>query len=208
MPEASFSKDLNLPKGNSLYVKLASKGDKIKFRIAATPFYVTRHWNADNKTTIMCEKYNTDSPDKTCERCAKYDELMAKDKEEEAKPYRAITTFRYPILNYEGDIPAIFEFTAKSIHYTIKGYADEGLNVFACDWSVERTEEKPKYYNILRLNEGELTEKQQEALDKAKTFKLTDRQSSSVVSGEVDPKVKAFDEEKGKEDIEPEDLPF
>ena len=206
MPEASFSKDLNLPKGNSLYVKLAGKGDKIKFRIATTPFYVTRHWTSP-RTTELCEKYNSDNV-KPCKHCEEYDKLMAQDKKEEAKEHRPITTFKYPILNYEGDLPAIFEFTAKSIHYSIKGYADEGVDVFACDWSVERTEEQGNYYKVLRLNDSKLSEKQQEALDKAKTFKLADRQSSSVVSGEVDPKVKAFDEEKKSEDVNPDEIPF
>src|SRR4030042_4719148 len=98
-PDASFSKDINLPKGSSLYIKLASKGDKIKFRIAATPFYVTRHWTSP-RTTELCEKYNSES-EKPCKYCEEYDKLKAEGKKEEAGAHRPIATFSYPILNSE-----------------------------------------------------------------------------------------------------------
>ena len=208
MPDANFDKDLNLPKGSSLYIKLVNKGDKIKFRIATTPTYETRHW-VDKKTVVMCTKYNVDDPDESCKYCDQYTDAQAVGNQDLARQLKPTTTFRYPILNLATNQPGVFEFTARSIHYGIKNYADEGVDVMACDWSVERTEEKGNYYKLLRLSDKPLTEEQQESLEKAKKIMTKGRPSSSVTEGkdepEEDPNAVANSH---AEDVNPDDIPF
>ena len=51
MPEAQFGQRLNLPVGGGSFLKLKSKGDKIKFVIANTPHYETLHW-VDRKSVV------------------------------------------------------------------------------------------------------------------------------------------------------------
>lgn len=183
MQEANFNKNLNLPKLGGNFLKLKAKGDKIKFRIASTPHYETKHWLAARET-VMCAKFNSDDKKAVCVYCEKYQKLQDVGEKEEAKQMAPVTTFYYPILNLENNTPAIFQFTAKGIHYTIKGYADENVNVFGCDWSVERTEEPGNYYKILRLGNDELTPVQKEAYEAAKLIKLKAKESASVVLDE------------------------
>jgi len=204
MPEAPFDKNINLPKGSSLYVRLANKGDKIKFRIAKTPTYETKHW-LDKNTVVLCKKYNDDDPSVDCEHCNQYREAVASQDKEKMKQIKPVTSFHYPILNLTDNTPAIFEFTAKSIHYTIKGYADEGVDVMGCDWSVERTEEKGKFYKVLRLADKPLTEDQKVAIEKAKLITVGGKKSESVTEKQEETNAVANSH---KEDIDPDEIPF
>jgi len=180
MPDADFGKKLNLPSADGRYAKLAKKGDKIKFRIANTPHYETKHFLPE-KEVVFCEKYNADDPTLTCKYCDDYQTAFDIGDEVMAKQLRPSTTFYYPILDLNLNKARIFQFTAKSIHYSIKGYADEGVDVFACDWSVERTEESgANYYKILRLDTSALDKVQMEQLLIAKEFKLESKTSKSI----------------------------
>lgn len=199
-PDANFDKDLNLPKGSSLYIKLSSKGDKIKFRIAKTPTYETKHW-LDKKTTVLCAKYNSDLPVEECKYCDQYQEAVSAQDKEKAKQIKPVTTFHYPIVNLADNLPAIFEFTAKSIHYTIRGYAVEGVDVMGCDWSVERTEERGNYYKVLRLGDAPLTDEQKVAMENAKKLMLNGNKSSSVTDENAVANSHV-------EDVEPDEIPF
>lgn len=190
MPEASFDKDLNLPLGGGRYVKLTNKGDEITFRIAKTPHYDTKHWLGKREFTF-CGKYNAEDPKAPCEYCDDHRKALemaaeakteAKKKvhEQVARDIAPTTTFYYPILDIKTSEAKIFQFTAKSIHYTIKGYSDKSVDVFGCNWSVERTEDPGSYYKVLRLDKTKLSEEQEEALSQAKAFTLDKRESSSV----------------------------
>ncbi len=198
MPEASFEKNLNLPSSGGRYVKLSKKGDKIRFRIAGTPHYETKHFLGD-KEIEFCGKYNSDDTKATCKYCEDYATALEMGDEKTAKQIKPFTTFYYPILDLGDNKAKIFQFNAKGIHYTIKNYADEGVDVFACDWSVERTEEQgPNYYKVLRLDGKKLTKEQDEELVKAKGFKLSQKPSSSVsTEGELsDEQMDEIDKEK------------
>jgi hypothetical protein len=179
MPEAQFGKKLNLPSAGSKFIKLTAKGDKIKFRIASTAHYQTKHWL--DKETVLCTRYNAEDKKAECINCDKHQKLVDAGNVDEAKKIAPVTTFYYPILNLADDTAAVFQFTAKSIHYTIAGYADEGVDVFACDWSVERTEEKGNYYKVLRLDSKPLNKEQKAAIEAAKNIKFMGKESSSVV---------------------------
>jgi hypothetical protein len=183
MPQAQFGKSLNLPANESKFVQLKHKGEKILFRIAGTPHYQTKHWLNDN-TTVLCTKYNSDDNKAECKYCDQYVKLYDAGKKEEARKIAPVTQFYYPIVNMQTNEPQIFQFTAKSIHYTINKYAEQGVDVMACTWSIERTEEKKNYYPVLRLDEKPLTKEQKEAYEKAKLFKLEAKASSSVVMSE------------------------
>jgi hypothetical protein len=184
MPVAGFDKPLNLPSNDGKFVKLKKLGDTIKFRLANTPHYVTKHFLAD-KTIVMCGKYNTEDKDAKCTYCEQYTKANDAGEKELAKQLKPVTTFYYPIVDMNDSKPKIFQFTAKSIHYTIVGYANDGVDVFASTWKVERTEEQGNYYKVLRLDEKPFTKEQAEAFNVAKTFKLESKESSSVVLEEA-----------------------
>lgn len=180
MPEASFNKELNLPGGTGTFVKLKGKGDKLKFRIANTPHYETIHWVGDKPE--LCGKFNSDEKGSSCEHCEAYDRAVEDGDEKKSKAIKAQTNFYYPILNLDTGKPAIFQFSAKSIHYTIKGYADEDVDVFNCDWSVERTEEQGNYYKVLRLGDKKLSPELQEQYELAKKLKIKSKESQSITA--------------------------
>ncbi len=186
MPEAAFDKELNLPSDSGRYVKLSKKGDKIKFRIAATAHYETKHFLGGKEVTF-CGKYNSDDHNASCKYCEDYQLAVDNGDTETAKQLKPSTTFYYPIVdltNAKEPKARIFQFTAKGIHYTIGGYAKEGVDVFGCDWVVERTEEQGNYYKVLRLDSKLLSKEQNEALEQAKLLKLNRGLASSSIADE------------------------
>lgn len=185
MPEAGFNnRNLNLPSGTGKYVKLKAKGDKIKFLIAGTPQYETKHWISD-RDSVLCSKYNSEDKDARCLNCEAWHEALEeagqdKKKIEEANKLKPQVTFYYPILNLNDNIAAIFQ-TTQSVHWTIVGYAEDGVDVFKCAWAVERTEDPGSYYVVRRLDEVKLTPDQKQEMEKAKAQKLNKGKSSSSV---------------------------
>lgn len=191
MPEAGFNRDINLPMSIGKYFRLKSKGDKIKFLIANTPHYETKHWISD-KDTVLCDKYNGAPKDAKCVWCDKYKELYMsagddKKKIEEANKLRPTTTFFYPVLNLDTNEAVIFQ-TAQSVHWEIVGYFEEGVDVFGCAWSVERTETPGNYYSTKRLDPVKLSLDQKEVFEEAKHINLKNKgqASSSVTPEEVE----------------------
>ena len=184
MPQANFDRNINLPTGGGKYFRLKAKGDKIKFLIAQAPHYETKHWISDNES-VMCDKYNGQDKGVKCENCEKYADLIAlagedKDKVKIANQLKPQVTFFYPVLNLNTNEPVIFQ-TAQSVHWTIVGYAEDGVDVFNCAWAVERTEEPGKYYEVRRLDAVKLTAEQKDALEKAKLIVLNKGQVSKTV---------------------------
>lgn len=187
MPEAQFGQRINLPSSGSSFIKLKSKGDKIRFCIANTPHYETYHWLSDQEK-VLCGRYNSEDKEAYCKLCDEWKSLLDAGKKDQAKKVAPITTFYYPVVDLVKNEPAVFQFTAKSIHYTISGYADEGVDVFDCLWSIERTEEQGNYYKILNLGPKKLNKEQEEALVKAKEIKVKAvKESSSVVMEDDSP---------------------
>jgi len=211
MPKTEFGTDPDLPKSGGMYVKLKAKGDKLKFRIAGTPYYHVDHWIEEKgkRKKIECAKYNSEGNAADCEYCDQHKEAVAAGNKELADSVRPVTTFMYPILNRDTGEAAIFQFTAKGIHYDINGYAKEGVDVFACDWLVERTEEPGSgYYNVKRLGEDKLSAEEQEELDRAKGFNLEGKASSSIKETEEDEEEPGNGDIDGNEDVPAEDMPF
>ena len=197
MPIAKFGQELNIPKSESRYLKLKAKGDTIKFRLAGVPVYQTDHWI--NKEKISCDKYNSADNIGDCRYCDQYAEAYAAGDKTAMREYRPVTTFMYPVLckeynNKEHGRAAIFQFTAKSIHYGIDGYSRMGVDVFACDWAIERTEEQGNYYSVMRLGEGVLSKEEEAELKRAGGFELEGKESESVRPGEVP--IEEYDETK------------
>jgi hypothetical protein len=190
MPEAPFGQRLNLPIAEGRFIKLEHKGDKIRFRLANTPHYQTKHF-LDDKTTVFCGKYNSEDKKATCRYCDQYQKIFDEKGKKAAEYLKPVVTFYYPIVNMDTNEAQIFEFRARSIHYTIAGYADDGIDVFAYTWSVNRIEEPGNYYEIKRLGDKVLSEAQLSSLKVAKTFRLASKKSSSlVINGPEDPKDK------------------
>jgi hypothetical protein len=189
MPEAGFDRNINLPSGGGKYFRLKAKGDKIKFLIANTPHFETKHWVSDREA-VMCDRYNGQGKNAVCKNCEQYKDLLAlagdeKDKVEQANKLKPQVTFFYPVLDLKTDEPVIFQ-TSPSVHWTIVGYKEEGVDVFNCAWSVERTEEPGKYYEVRRLDTIKLTKEQDEALVLAKQIVLSKGQVSSSIVEETD----------------------
>ena len=179
MPVADFNKKLNLPTKGGQYIRLKEKGDKVKFIIAKTPHYETIHFI--NREPVICGKYNSEDGDGDCQYCDMYKKAIEDGNETKERDLRPVTNFYYPILDLSDDRPAIFQFSAKSIHYTVKNYADEGVDVFNNIWSVERTNEQgANYYKVLSLGTPKLTKEQGEQLTIARAQKVKARESSSI----------------------------
>ena len=188
MPVIKFGQELNLPKGESKYLKLRNKGDFLVFRIAGTPVYETDHWI--NREKVSCDKYNSLENDAPCHYCDDYAEAVAADDKQVMRELRPVTTFMYPVLDRTTGKAGIYQFTAKSLHYGIDGYAKMGVDVFACDWRVDRhkqtvDEAGPEFYSLMRLSEGVLSKEEKAELKRAKEFELEGKQSESVKPEDV-----------------------
>ena len=189
MPEAGFKRDTDLPVTGGKYLRLKAKGDKIKFLIANTPHYETKHWTSEREN-VLCDRYNGQGKKAVCVACVKYRDLLAlagddKEKIEIANKLKPQVTFYYPVLDLKTDEPVIFQ-TSPSVHWTIVGYKEDGVDVFACAWAVERTEEPGKYYEVRRLDAVKLSTDQEESLARAKQIVLSKGQASSSVTEETD----------------------
>ena len=194
-PEAGFERDINLPSGGSKYFRLKAKGDKIKFLIANTPHYETKHWISDRES-VLCQKYNGQPKGTPCETCEQHSKLLAaagddKKKIDAANKLKAKVDFFYPVLNLDTDEPVIFR-TTPSVHWDIVGYKENGVDVFGCAWMVERVEEGSHYYAVKRLDKVKLTPEQVEGLELARQIPLSKGKASNSVVAETE---NPFDEE-------------
>jgi len=188
MQEAGFDKNLNVPRAGGLYIKLTAKGEKIRFIIAAPPKYETKHWIGD-KESVLCDKYNSPDNKTPCTFCDQWQamrQVAGDDKKqmEVANKLKPQATFFYPILNLNNNTAGIFQ-TAPSVHWTIVGYKDDGVDVFGCAWGVERTEVTGNYYVTRRLDKVDLTEEQEEALEKAKGLTVGKGKESHTVVEDI-----------------------
>lgn len=190
MPEAGFTRNIKLPTSGGKYFRLKAKGEMIKFVIANTPHYKTKHWVSD-KETVLCGKYNGQGDNAVCEWCDRHkDQLLEagedKDKIQVANKIRPATDFFYPVVNLDSNEAVIFQI-AQSVHWAFVKYHEQGVDVFKTAWCVERTETPGNYYSLIRLDPVELTAKQQQEFERAKNFKLSSegQASHSVVNDDL-----------------------
>ena len=204
MPRADFTEDLNIPgsSGRSEFVQLKSKGEKIKFRIAGTPFYRGQHWPSNNGQPVDCPQVNQDEH---CEYCDKFEagELPADVKVDSKGKvvkgrnwYKPTVQFLYPVLNRETEESQIFQ-TTLSVHMSIREAAKAGVDVYKSDWQVTRNEGSPaNYYSVVRLDATKLSKTEEEALAAAKEIDFdaiykSEAKASSMSPEESKPEVKS-----------------
>jgi len=192
MPEASFDKDIRVPGGQrSQFVQLKKKGEKIRFRIAATPHYNAKHWLSRTEWVFCPRTMDESDAVVPCEYCNKLEEAFQiqdqKERDEEVRKWKPKLNFYYPILNLDTKEAQIFN-TTLSVHLAIRDNEKAGVDVFKSDWQVTRNEGSPaNYYGTVRLAEtSKLTKKEEEALKVAKELDLekiigSSRTSKSVV---------------------------
>ena len=214
MPEDDFSTDISFPgQPRSEFVRLTSKGEKIKFRIAKPPFYLGKHWIAP-KEQVPCLKVNKNLE---CEWCMKFEQNI-ENPHTKNKSYKPNVEFYYSIINRSTKKAEIFQ-TGISVHTVIKETAKAGVNIYNSDWQVTRNEgDNPaNYYGTIRLDAVSLTAEEKEELKSAKELDFTkifkdEGQSSSIeepaLNEEEDATEEPEKEEKEKKNIESDKIPF
>jgi len=167
MPNFNLGETLNIDKGG-LFVKLKSKGDKIKFRLIKGGYYDGKHFikNGDKWTITNCPRIMNELP---CEYCNKYFDIanqakLIQDKNEkeevikEARKYQVKMTFYYPIIDRDSGKGKILK-TTMSVRQELETEFKDGINVYEYDYILTRTEESPaKYYKLTRLDSKQCTE--------------------------------------------------
>jgi len=182
MPRTTFDDDITIPGSSSgaQFVQLENKGEKIKFRMADTPFFVGKHWVLDEEKSIgskivskivLCPKVNEQNSEAKCKYC----ELFEKGEENpvhRSKTYKPTVQFYYPIVNRETKEAQIFQ-TSLSVHMAIKEAKKAGVDVYKADWQVIRNEGSPvNYYGTVRLDTIPLDDKEKQALKEVKDIPL------------------------------------
>ncbi len=230
MPSINYTDDIDMPgsSATSPFIQLKSKGEKIKFRIANTPYVRGQHW-VDGKTPVACPRINRKED---CEYCQKYengDFPPGVDEEKGRNWYQPSIQVMYPVLNRATGKSQIFQ-TSPSVHRTIKEAAEAGVDVSKSDLVVTRNEGAPAtYYSTVRLDQSPLSPEESIAYEQAKNinfeliFSKEGKPSSMKVesSAQVKPtaKVKNTTEDKEAEEIltgnqnpdeevAPSDIPF
>src|SRR3990167_2146195 len=150
MPTAEFSDDIPGATFRSDFVQLSKKGDRIKFRIFAKPFYIGKHWLGDREA-VNCPRINSKDDKVTCEYCEKFEQGIT-NPGHRSGTYKPNLQFYYPIIDRDLHAAAIFQ-TSVSVHMAIKEAADAGIDVYKSDWQVTRNEgDKANYYCVVRLD--------------------------------------------------------
>lgn len=167
MPSFNMGETLNIDKGG-MFVKLKSKGDKIKFRLIKGGYYDGKHFikNGDKWIVTDCPKIMHGME---CEYCDKYisirtqADLLQNDEEKksvmkEADGYKAKMTFYYPIIDREDGKGKILK-TSLVVRQELEQEYKDGIDVFEYDYVLTRTEESPaKYYKLTRIDSKQTKE--------------------------------------------------
>ena len=160
-------------KSENEVVKLKDKGETITLRIADYPGYYGQHWIDDEKKYVPCARVNSSDPTNPddCDYCNRY-----QSGEDELRP---MIKFIFPAINRKTGKAIFFE-TSQMVWKEMESQESKGIKIFDYDWLIERTENKPKYYEVTRLEKDELNTEQSKAYKEAKeldvesliTFKL------------------------------------
>jgi len=217
MPTFSMGETLNIDKGG-LFVKLKSKGDKVKFRLIKGGYYDGKHFvkNGDGWLVTLCPRIMNELP---CEYCQKYqqikaqaDLLQSKDEKEsvmkEARNYQVKMTFYYPIIDRESGKGKILK-TTMSVRLELEAEFKDGIDVYEYDYVLTRTEESPaKYYKLTRMDSKQCVDLTKEEIDEM--GKLTAMNLEELCGGK--PSSETFGKDEIEDiiipDEEKKDLPF
>lgn len=200
-----FGKEL--PKRGGTFLRVKQKGDSITFRLGQNPVYTGKHFATDEAgkwVVTECPRINLDEK---CDTCEKYFEIMKdvkvakeagdKTKEEalrkEARPLNVSIMFYFPILNRDTEEFGILQ-TTFGVRNEINKKYEDGVKIFDRDMILRNTgSESPRdRYSLTVVDSSdskELTEKEKEALTKARDFDtstINDGQSNSDEVGDVE----------------------
>ncbi len=184
MPSFNLGEALNIDKGG-MFVKLKSKGDKLKFRLIKGGYYDGKHFikNGDKWVVTNCPRIMNGEE---CEYCNKYTSIrtqadLLQDKEEresvmkEADKYKVKMTFYYPIIDREDGKGKILQ-TTLSVRQELEQEYKDGIDVYEYDYVLTRTEESPsKYYKLTRIDSKqtkELTDKEVDEMGRLASLNL------------------------------------
>lgn len=202
MPEVDFERDTDLlgQGGRNQFVKLNHVGEKIVIRIAKKPYVLGKHW-VGQKQPVPCVKIKDKQPCEYCEK-AQRDEKNPHSKSGTFKPK---IEFYFPVVNRVTHKAEIFQ-TTTAVYTVMINAKEEGINVYASDWSVRRNEgDVPaNYYVTVRLDTVPLTPEEEGELEIAKGVDWSKifKEEGRLTSMEDAP------EEPMTETVEPEDIPF
>jgi hypothetical protein len=212
MPDADFQNEIPGNTFRSDFFQLSKKGDRIKFRMFAKPFYIAKHWITDQEA-INCSKLNSENRDAHCEYCEKFENGVANPNHRSGS-YKPNLQFYYPIINRGTHIAQIFQ-TSISVHMAIKEAADAEIDVYKADWQVTRNEGSPaNYYGVVRLDPTPITEEEkQSALElkplieklmvslEAKISKVEPKAAEEVIAQDNELDVEEVGQEIEKEEV-------
>lgn len=186
MPMADFGTKVNFG-GNSQFVKLKSKGDKIRLRLLGAPFIEGKHFfeTEDGWDVLPCPKVNEGGK---CEHCDQYwrivgpalktkDKTLIEQAKKEARKYQNRVIVHYPIIDRDSHEFKIFQ-TGLGVRNKIEAEFEAGVKVLNVDFVVLRTEQPgPGYYALSRVDSADtpaLTPEEQQIVEDYKTMDLTE----------------------------------
>jgi len=191
MPQVQFGE--KLPSGGSQFIKLSSKGDKVRIRLLDAPFVEGKHFFQkgvdDTGKPIWdiqgCSRINDGGK---CEHCEKFFTIKRKIKKEsdktiiaqlnkEADQWKPSTFVHYPVLDRLNAQFAVFQ-TTVGVRQQIEDEYVLGTKVLEVDFNVLRTENPGSgYYKVSKVDSSETTPllpSEEEAIEAYKSMNLAD----------------------------------
>jgi hypothetical protein len=192
MPQVGFGEKLQ--KGGNQFLKLESKGDKVRIRLLDAPFIEGKHFfQTDDGWDIQaCPRINEGGK---CEHCDKFFSFLRKAKKEtdktliaqirkEADYWKPSTFVYYPVIDRMTAAFAVFQ-TTVGVREQIEAEYAVGVKVLEVDFMVLRTEVPgASYYKVSRVDSAETTpllETEVQAIEEYKAMDL-----SQLVNGRYD----------------------
>lgn len=191
MPQVGFGE--KLPTGGSQFIKLSSKGDKVRIRLLDAPFVEGKHFFQtgvdENGKPIWdiqgCPRINDGGK---CEHCDKFFAIKRKVKKEtdktiiaqlnkEADQWKPSTFVHYPVIDRMNACFAVFQ-TTVGVRQQIEDEFSLGTKVLDVDFIVLRTETPGSgYYKVSKVDSADTTPllpAEEEAIEAYKSMNLAD----------------------------------
>lgn len=193
MPYVNYGDPFNT--GGSQFLKLKSKGDKVRIRLLGSPFVEGKHFfelDAGQWDIRPCPRINDGDH---CDHCSKYFELVSKAKKEgdkkelervqkENRSLKAAISFYFPVLNRDTAEFNIFQ-SVLSVRNQIEAEVEIGTKVLEVDFVVLRTEAPGAgYYKVSRVDSSDTPPLSPEEKDAIKEYKKIDL--AQLINGSKD----------------------
>lgn len=207
MPKLGLGEKAPHEKRGYDYLELESKGQKVYVRFLGGPVYDGKHFlqNPDGTWDVFyCPRI---MHEKECAYCERYfaalkdiKELKKEDESGNKKKIKALEkvarsnnvniSYYFPVIERNMEEAKILK-TTKSVKWKLDEEVENGIKVLDYDYIITRTEDPgAAYYSLTRLDSSQikpLTEKEEEALKKAKSWDLEEiviSKDSSMEFGE------------------------